>query len=239
MGGGCAARAKALYKRPSPARRIDDLAPLLTREGGKPLGVSRAEVLRGADALEYYAGLARNVYGRTVDGPNQMALLMREPIGVGCRSSSLEHGALAAHTVAGARAGGGERRSDQASQPDAGRDRRVHALIDEIREIPKGIVNYVIGPGSARRRAGQAPRRGHGGFTGDTEHRQGIMRMAADTLKKVVARAGRQVAEHRIRRCRFDRAIRGAITGASLFHAGQVCVAGSRSSSRRTSTTAS
>ena len=78
------ARAKALYKLADALRdRIDDLAPLLTREGGKPLGVSRAEVLRGADALEYYAGLARNVYGRTINlGPNEMALLMREPIGV-------------------------------------------------------------------------------------------------------------------------------------------------------------
>ena len=78
------ARAKALYKIADALRtRIDDLAPLLTREGGKPLSVSRAEVLRGADALEYYAGLARNVYGRTINlGPNEMAMLMREPVGV-------------------------------------------------------------------------------------------------------------------------------------------------------------
>src|SRR5262249_34713054 len=63
-----AVRAKALYKLAEALKgSVDWLAPLLTREGGKPLAISRAEVVRGADALEYYAGLARNVYGRTIN----------------------------------------------------------------------------------------------------------------------------------------------------------------------------
>src|SRR4051812_23829069 len=55
-----AARARGLYKLAEALKAsVDWMAPLLTREGGKPLAISRAEVVRGADAIEYYAGLAR------------------------------------------------------------------------------------------------------------------------------------------------------------------------------------
>src|SRR5687768_18112102 len=50
-------RATALYKLSQALKEsLGWLAPLLTREGGKPLSVSNAEVLRAADAIEYYAG---------------------------------------------------------------------------------------------------------------------------------------------------------------------------------------
>src|SRR3954467_4752755 len=43
------ARARALYKLAQKLRgSVESLAPLLTREGGKPLSVSKAEVQRGA-----------------------------------------------------------------------------------------------------------------------------------------------------------------------------------------------
>src|SRR3954453_15097844 len=225
------ARAKALYKLADALRdRIDDLAPLLTREGGKPLGVSRAEVLRGADALEYYAGLARNVYGRTINlGPNEMALLMREPIGVvsiivPCNMAL----SLLPPCLAPALAGGNAVVIKPASLTP-GATAEFIALIDEIREIPKGIVNYVIGPGSSvGAELDKHPDVDMVAFTGDTSTGKDIMRMAADTLKKVSLELGGKSPNIVFADADFDRAIRGAITGASLFHAGQVCVAGSR-----------
>src|SRR5581483_7141115 len=77
-------RANALYKLAQALRdSVGWLAPLLTREGGKPLSVSKVEVTRGADAIEYYAGLARNIYGRsTMLAPDSLAILLREPVGV-------------------------------------------------------------------------------------------------------------------------------------------------------------
>jgi betaine-aldehyde dehydrogenase len=54
------------------------------------------------------------------------------------------------------------------------------------------------------------------------------MRMAADTLKKVGLELGGKSPNIVFADADFDRAVRGALNGASMFHAGQVCVAGSR-----------
>jgi betaine-aldehyde dehydrogenase len=65
-------------------------------------------------------------------------------------------------------------------------------------------------------------------FTGDTGTGKEIMRMAADTLKKVGLELGGKSPNIVFADADFDRAVRGALNAASMFHAGQVCVAGSR-----------
>ncbi len=224
-------RARGLYKLAEALRaRVDDLAPLLTREGGKPLSVSRAEVLRGADAIEYYAGLARNVYGRTVNlGPNEMAILMREPVGVVSIIVPWNMAlSLLTRSLAPALAAGNAVVIKPASLTP-GATAEFIAMIDELDEFPKGIVNYVIGPGgSVGAELVKHPDVDMVAFTGDTSTGKEIMRMAADTLKKVSLELGGKSPNIVFADADFDRAIRGAITGASLFHAGQVCVAGTR-----------
>jgi betaine-aldehyde dehydrogenase len=65
-------------------------------------------------------------------------------------------------------------------------------------------------------------------FTGDTSTGKGIMKMAADTLKKVGLELGGKSPNIVFADANFDRAVRGALNAASMFHAGQVCVAGTR-----------
>jgi betaine-aldehyde dehydrogenase len=65
-------------------------------------------------------------------------------------------------------------------------------------------------------------------FTGDTGTGKEIMKMAADTLKKVGLELGGKSPNIVIADADFDRAVRGAFNAASMFHAGQVCVAGTR-----------
>jgi betaine-aldehyde dehydrogenase len=102
-------------------------------------------------------------------------------------------------------------------------------MIDAIPEFPKGIVNLVIGPGST---VGadivQHPDVDMINFTGDTTTGKEIMRMAAGTLKKVGLELGGKSPNIVFADADFDRAVRGALNAASMFHAGQVCVAGSR-----------
>jgi betaine-aldehyde dehydrogenase len=225
------ARAKALYKMADALRaQIDMLAELLTREGGKPLSVSRAEVLRGADALEYYAGLARNIYGRSINlGPHEMAILMREPVGVVAIIVPWNMAlSLLTRSLAPALAAGNAVVIKPASLTP-GATAEFMRMIDEIPEVPKGIVNYVIGPGSTvGTELVKHPDVDMVAFTGDTSTGKEIMRLAADTLKKVSLELGGKSPNIVFADADFDRAIRGAITGASLFHAGQVCVAGTR-----------
>jgi betaine-aldehyde dehydrogenase len=64
--------------------RTDELAELMTREGGKPLIENRDEVGWTAAAFDYYAELGRSSEG-TVIPPiesTQLALVLKEPLGV-------------------------------------------------------------------------------------------------------------------------------------------------------------
>jgi betaine-aldehyde dehydrogenase len=225
------ARAKGLYKLAEALKAsVDWLAPLLTREGGKPLAISRAEVVRGADALEYYAGLARNVYGRTINlGPNEMAMLMREPIGVVSIIVPWNMAlSLLTRSLAPALATGNAVVIKPASLTP-GATAEFIQMIDDIPEFPKGIVNFVIGPGgSVGSELVKHPDVEMISFTGDTSTGKEVMRMAADGLKKVSLELGGKSPSIIFPDADFNRAVRSALSGASLWHAGQVCVAGTR-----------
>jgi betaine-aldehyde dehydrogenase len=102
-------------------------------------------------------------------------------------------------------------------------------MIDAIPEFPKGIVNYVVGPGSTTgSELVRHPDVDMVSFTGDTGTGKEIMKMAADTLKKVGLELGGKSPNIVFADADFDRAVRGALNGASMFHAGQVCIAGTR-----------
>ncbi|MPZ13395.1 MAG: aldehyde dehydrogenase family protein [Chloroflexi bacterium] len=224
-------RATALSKLAHALRSsIDWLAPLLTREGGKPLSVSRAEVLRGAEAIEYYAGLARNVYGRsTMLAPDSLAILLREPVGVVSiivpwnMALSLLTRPLAPALAAGNAV------VIKPSSATPGATAEFVQMIDAIPEFPKGMVNFVVGPGSTvGAELVKHPDVDMVSFTGDTSTGKEIMKMAADTLKKVGLELGGKSPNVVFADADFDRAVRGALNAASMFHAGQVCIAGSR-----------
>src|SRR5690606_28888979 len=64
--------------------RADDLARLLSEEQGKPVKEARAEVVNGAEFVNWYAEEARRVYGAVVpaDSSKQRVWVLRQPIGV-------------------------------------------------------------------------------------------------------------------------------------------------------------
>jgi betaine-aldehyde dehydrogenase len=192
--------------------------------------VSKAEVLRGADAIQYYAGLARAVYGRsTMLAPDSLAILLREPIGVISiivpwnMALSLLTRSLAPALAAGNAV------VIKPSSATPGATAEFVKMIDAIPEFPKGIVNFVVGPGGTTgAELAKHPDVDMVAFTGDTSTGKEIMRMAADTLKKVGLELGGKSPNVVFADADFDRAVRGALNGASMFHAGQVCIAGSR-----------
>lgn len=64
--------------------RADCIAEAMTREVGKPLAESRAEVLASADLFEWYAEEAKRADGRIAQShwPEKRILVLREPVGV-------------------------------------------------------------------------------------------------------------------------------------------------------------
>ena len=60
-----------------------DVAAALARENGKLIGEAMHEVAAGISEARYYAGLARNIFGRVTEvDQGQFSMLAREPMGV-------------------------------------------------------------------------------------------------------------------------------------------------------------
>ena len=65
-------------------QRADEIANIMTRENGKPLAESRAEVNGTIDHLRWFAEEARRAYGRVVpqQTPGKRHLVLKTPVGV-------------------------------------------------------------------------------------------------------------------------------------------------------------
>lgn len=94
--------------------------------------------------------------------------------------------------------------------------------------IPKGVVNIVTGPGSE---VGEVLCRSTKvdkiAFTGSTEVGRNIMKMGADTIKKVTLELGGKSANIILEDANMDLAVDGGLFG-TFFHSGQICESGTR-----------
>ena len=64
-------------------QRVDEIAPIMTMEQGKPLTEAKVETLAAADIIEWFAEEGRRTYGRIVParGPGVYQLVIKEPVG--------------------------------------------------------------------------------------------------------------------------------------------------------------
>ena len=94
----------------------DELARVMTLEGGKPLIENSDEVGWTAAAFDYYAEMGRNFAGRVIPSieSTQLALVAQGADGRGGLHRALELPAAAAGLEAGARAGGRQHGGGQA-----------------------------------------------------------------------------------------------------------------------------
>jgi betaine-aldehyde dehydrogenase len=224
-------RTQALFKLVEAIRgNVDKLAQLLTLEGGKPLSVAKGEAARCAVTTEYFAGLTRWIFGRShLPSSDTLSILLREPVGVvGIIVPWNMPLALLIRALAPALAAGNAVVIKPASYTSASAAEFVK-LFDQIPDFPKGIVNLVTGPGDP---VGAELARHEDvdmiSFTGDTSTGKEIMRLAATNLKKISLELGGKSPSVVFADASFDRAVKGAINAASFYHAGQICIAGTR-----------
>jgi len=209
--------------------RADEVARLETLHNGKPIFESRQiEIPAAAECFEYYAGWADKVMGETIPVKgNYLAYTLREPLGVVAAIVPWNFPLLlAAWKVAPALATGNVVILKPASQTPL----TALALGEIAAEVglPPGVLNVITGPGSS---VGQAIVEHPGidkiAFTGDTSTGKGIMRAAADTLKKITLELGGKSPNIVLADADLDAALRGATTGI-FYGKGEVCAAGSR-----------
>ena len=208
--------------------RLDEFAKLETQHNGKPLFESKIDVSMAIETLRYYGGWADKVVGDTLPlAPNFFTYTLKEPIGVvGAITPWNFPLNLATWKFAPALAAG----CTVVSKPPSETPLTILLMAEvfEAAGFPAGAFNVVTGSG---RVAGNALVR-HAGvdkiaFTGSTEVGKGIMREAAETVKRVTLELGGKSPNVIFADADIPSAIRGAQNGI-FYGKGEVCAAGSR-----------
>jgi len=206
------------------------LGELCTRENGKPLKESVAEVRYAASFFAWFAGEAERSYGETIPASHggQRLLAIREPIGPCALITPWNFPyAMLARKLGAALAAGCTVVAKPAEQTPLGT--LALAQIAEQLGTPAGVINIV--PASDGARAGGRLVRAPGirkiSFTGSTEVGIAIMRGAADDLKRVSLELGGNAPFVVLADADIDAAVAGAMV-AKFRNTGQTCVAANR-----------
>jgi len=208
--------------------RLDEFSRLESAQNGKTLFEAKIELTMTVNTLRYYAGWADKIVGDTlpVDGPF-LAYTLREPIGVvGAIVPWNFPLNIASWKFAPALAAGCTIILKPASETPL--TALLFAEVALEAGLPPGAFNVVSGGGST---AGAAlvrhPDVDKISFTGSTEVGRQIMRMAADTNKRVTLELGGKSPNIIFADADLKAAVRGAQTGI-FYGKGEVCAAGSR-----------
>ena len=203
----------------------DDLAQLVTAEGGKPLAEARGEVIYGASFVEWFAEEAKRTYGESIPSPiaDKRLLVIKQPIGV-CAAITPWNFPLAMITrkVAPALAAG----CPVVVKPAESTPLTALALavLAEQAGFPPGVFNVVTGnPTEVGGELTANPIVRKLSFTGSTGVGRLLMAQCAPTVKKVSLELGGNAPFIVFNDADVDAAVNGALM-AKYRNNGQTCV---------------
>ena len=206
-----------------------DIATALARENGKLIGEATHEVAAAVSEARYYAGLARNIFGRVTEvDQGQFSMLAREPMGVaGIIVPWNAPITLLIRSLAPAMAAGCTSVTKAAPQT-ALVNAMVFELLADVDGIPAGAVNMIAETGNAvSKLLVDSSDVDVISYTGSTHVGKLIMAAGAATLKRMNLELGGSAPCVVFADADLDATAAG-ITRAAMAHAGQVCVAASR-----------
>src|ERR1700752_2010540 len=204
------------------------LAELEARNSGKPIVEAEYDINDVATCLEYYGGLATKIQGHVNPVPaNALSFTLREPIGVAAQIIPWNYPLLmAAWKLAPAIAAGCTCILKPAEQTPLTALEFGGYLTDA--GLPPGVVNIITGFGeTAGAPLVKPPDVNKVAFTGSAAVGKAIVKMAADTLKRVTLELGGKSPNIFFADADFESAIDGALFGV-FINQGEVCSAGSR-----------
>jgi succinate-semialdehyde dehydrogenase/glutarate-semialdehyde dehydrogenase len=207
----------------------EDLARILTAEGGKPLAEARGEIAYGASFVEWFAEEARRIDGDVLGHPqaDKRILVLRQPVGVCAAITPWNFpNAMITRKVAPAVAAGCTVVCKPASQTPY--SALAIAELAQRAGIPAGVFNVVTGDAQAigKELCENAVVRKLS-FTGSTEVGRLLMAQCAPTVKRLSLELGGNAPFIVFDDADLDAAVEGCI--ASKFrHAGQTCVCANR-----------
>lgn len=223
------ARGKLLYRLGELiAEHADELACLESRDNGKLMRETRAQVSYLPEFFYYNAGLADKVVGETLplDKPDMFGATVRVPLGVVAAiipwNSPLY---LTAIKLAPALAAG----NTMVIKPSEHASASLIALMRLVKQagFPPGVVNLVTGFGATGSALTAHPLIRKIAFTGGANAARHVVRNSAENFAKLSLELGGKSPNILFEDADLDSAINGVVAG--IFAAsGQSCVAGSR-----------
>ena len=210
-------------------KQLDSLAEEMTREEGKTLQESRGEIMRSIDIFRYYGSEGSRLFGFQV--PSNRARVhtfsIRKPLGVvGLITPWNFPSAIPAWKMAPALICGNTIVIKPASPAPLSSWRLIEAF--HKAEIPKGVVNYVAGPGDLLGRSLiNAESIKAISFTGSEKVGNLIYNEASKQRLKIQLEMGGKNPTVVLNDCDLDAAVENVIN-AAFFSSGQKCTATSR-----------
>src|SRR5882762_5600056 len=222
-------RGRVLFRLADKVRQnLPALAELECRNTGKPIVEAEYDLNDVATCFEYYGGLATKVVGYVNPVPdNAMSLTLKEPVGVAGQIIPWNYPLLmAAWKLAPALAAGCTCVLKPAEQTPLTALELAKHFADC--GLPPGVVNIITGFGeSCGAPLVQHPDVNKIAFTGSAAVGKMIVKMAADTVKRVTLELGGKSPNIFFADADFEAAIDGALFGV-FINQGEVCSAGSR-----------
>ncbi len=205
----------------------EELARIETRNVGKPIAASRAEVGMVARVFHFYAGAVDKHYGEQIPVAGGVDVTFREPLGVvGLIVPWNFPLNIASWKLGPALACGNTVVLKPAELTPLSALRLAELALEA--EIPEGVVNVLVGKGSVvGQRLVEHPDVAKIAFTGSTEVGRSVMEGAAATIKRVTLELGGKSANVVFADADLEAAA-AAAPYAVFDNAGQDCCARSR-----------
>lgn len=205
-----------------------ELARLETRDTGKIIRETSAQIAYVAEYYRYYAGLADKIEGAhlPIDKPDMEVWLRREPVGVVAAIVPWNSQLFLSAVKLGPALAAGCTVVLKASE-DGPAPLLAFARLFEQAGFPAGVVNILTGGPEAGVALTTHPKVAHIAFTGGPETARHIVRGSAENLAKVSLELGGKSPFIVFDDADLDSAANAQVSG--IFAAtGQSCVAGSR-----------
>jgi succinate-semialdehyde dehydrogenase/glutarate-semialdehyde dehydrogenase len=209
--------------------RVEDIAPVMTLECGKPLIEARLEWASSAALFEWFAEEGKRAYGRTVPArvPGKRLLVIPEPVGVVATITAWNFPAvLPARKWAAALAAG----CTVVGRPSELTPLSAMVLVNIMVEagIPPGVINLVNGePESIGKAFLESPLVDKVSFTGSQRVGRILMRAAADGIKRLALELGGSAPVLVFNDVDVEAAAMQAVKG-KFRNNGQVCISPNR-----------
>ena len=207
----------------------EDLAKIITLEGGKPISESIGEIAYAASFFEWFSEEAKRVYGDVIPAHqhDRRTLVIKQPIGVvGCITPWNFPSAMLARKIAPAIAVGCSVVAKPA--PETPFSALALAYLSELAGFPKGLLNILTGDAE---RIGAVLTENKDirkiTFTGSTSVGKLLLKQSAESVKKVSLELGGHAPFIVFEDADLDAAVDGALI-AKYRNSGQTCVCANR-----------